>query len=71
MDLNGYITPPMNLNSLANIRTAGEIGHCRLYNLYRFHQIVKDFGMHHFRSPLPPAHDAHLGYPIDQLIYQY
>ena len=27
--------------------------------------------MHHFLGLPPPTHDAHLGYPIDQLIYQY
>ncbi|KAH3990535.1 hypothetical protein HBI70_099060 [Parastagonospora nodorum] len=44
MDLNGHVTPPMNLTSIQNITTAGNIGRCSLNSLYCFKQIVKDFG---------------------------
>jgi hypothetical protein len=71
VDLHGYVTPPVNLTSMENIATTGDIGRCSLFSLYCFKQIVKDFGMYHFRSQLPLAHDAHSGYPIDQLTYQY
>jgi len=76
LDLATYVTPPTDMtNTILEVASTSVYGHCNVGQLYCIRDIVSTLGTH--LSPLYKSLStkctlmSRLGYPTDQILYQY